>query len=90
MTSRSLSLCTLGNEGQDDVEGDKTMKVKKASTEAHRMYLKMKKDISIKGLWEHPTVLSEGMVRCMKDIFITLADATVHSKSLFSGGLQRP
>lgn len=34
------------------------------------------------GLWHHPNILSEEMVRCMKNIFISLADSAVPSKSL--------
>ncbi|XP_022998242.1 uncharacterized protein LOC111492939 isoform X2 [Cucurbita maxima] len=33
------------------------------------------------GLWHHPNILSEEMVRCMKNIFISLADSPVPSKS---------
>ncbi|XP_010278421.1 PREDICTED: uncharacterized protein LOC104612629 isoform X2 [Nelumbo nucifera] len=42
---------------------------------------KLTKDVPIKGLWNHPNQLSEEMVRCMKNIFISLADSsTVSSK----------
>lgn len=34
-----------------------------------------------KGLWDHPNLLSEEMVRCMKNIFMSLADSAVPSKS---------
>uniref|UniRef100_A0A5B6ZXU7 DUF547 domain-containing protein n=1 Tax=Davidia involucrata TaxID=16924 RepID=A0A5B6ZXU7_DAVIN len=34
-----------------------------------------------KGLWDHPNQLSEEMVRCMKNIFISLADSTIPSRS---------
>ncbi|XP_021896887.1 uncharacterized protein LOC110813914 isoform X1 [Carica papaya] len=33
------------------------------------------------GLWNHPNQLSEEMVRCMKSIFISLADSAIPSKS---------
>lgn len=36
---------------------------------------------SHKGLWDHPNQLSEEMVRCMKNIFMSLADSSVPSKS---------
>ncbi|MQL93459.1 hypothetical protein Taro_026102 [Colocasia esculenta] len=88
LTSCSLVSCSPGNEEmQDAVECGKPIKIKKASTQLHKMDLKMKKGIS-KGLWEYPNMLSEEMVRCMKDIFITLADVAGHPKSLFSGELQ--
>lgn len=34
-----------------------------------------------KGLWDHPNLLSEEMVRCMRNIFISLADSSIPSKS---------
>ncbi|KAL5749452.1 hypothetical protein ACOSP7_024055 [Xanthoceras sorbifolium] len=34
-----------------------------------------------KGLWDNPNKLSEEMVRCMKNIFMSLADSVVASKS---------
>lgn len=33
------------------------------------------KDVSSKGLWHHPNRLSEEMVRCMRSIFISLAES---------------
>ncbi|KAK2965447.1 hypothetical protein RJ640_008241 [Escallonia rubra] len=41
---------------------------------------KLTKEVQPKGLWDHPCQLSEEMVRCMKDIFISLADSTISSK----------
>lgn len=35
----------------------------------------------MKGLWDNPNQLSEEMVRCMKNIFISLADSAVGPKS---------
>ncbi|GMI81963.1 hypothetical protein like AT3G13000 [Hibiscus trionum] len=40
--------------------------------------------ITSKGLWDHPNRLSEEMVRCMRNIFISLADSAVPSKSSLS------
>lgn len=34
-----------------------------------------------KGLWDNPNQLSEEMVRCMKNIFMSLADSDIPSKS---------
>ncbi|CAH2053860.1 unnamed protein product [Thlaspi arvense] len=34
-----------------------------------------------KFLWDHPNLLSEEMVKCMKNIFMSLADPTVSSKA---------
>ncbi|KAK9281955.1 hypothetical protein L1049_004864 [Liquidambar formosana] len=42
---------------------------------------KLTKGMPSKGLWEHPNQLSEEMVRCMKNIFISLADSATPSKS---------
>ncbi|XP_039017816.1 uncharacterized protein LOC120148927 isoform X2 [Hibiscus syriacus] len=41
-------------------------------------------EITPKGLWDHPNRLSEEMVRCMRNIFISLADSAVPSKSYAS------
>ncbi|KAK3009846.1 hypothetical protein RJ639_010486 [Escallonia herrerae] len=41
---------------------------------------KLTKEVQPKALWDHPCQLSEEMVRCMKDIFISLADSTISSK----------
>ncbi|KAM0959467.1 hypothetical protein ACFX2I_024573 [Malus domestica] len=42
---------------------------------------KLPKGMRPKGLWDHPNQLSEEMVRCMKNIFISLADSATPSKS---------
>lgn len=39
------------------------------------------KGLPANGLWDYPNQLSEEMVRCMKNIYISLADYTVPSKS---------
>ncbi|WOL08528.1 hypothetical protein Cni_G17281 [Canna indica] len=38
-----------------------------------------RKQIPVKGLWNHPNQLSEEIVRCMKNIFISLADVSMVS-----------
>lgn len=38
-----------------------------------------KSQIPVKGLWNHPNQLSEEIVRCMKKIFISLADSSILS-----------
>ncbi|KAF6143853.1 hypothetical protein GIB67_009834, partial [Kingdonia uniflora] len=44
--------------------------------------LKLIKEIPIKELWNHPNQLSEEMVQCMKNIFISMADFShISSKS---------
>ncbi|KAE8656913.1 hypothetical protein F3Y22_tig00116997pilonHSYRG00590 [Hibiscus syriacus] len=47
-------------------------------------FLEISRGIIPNGLWEHPNRLSEEMVRCMRNIFISLADSTVPSKSSVS------
>ncbi|CAI0442033.1 unnamed protein product [Linum tenue] len=42
---------------------------------------KLSKGTPLIGLWGHPNKLSEEMVRCMKNIFISLSDAAITSMS---------
>lgn len=42
---------------------------------------KLPKGMPPKGLWDNPNQLSEEMVRCMKNIFMSLADSAMTSKS---------
>ncbi|KAK4774922.1 hypothetical protein SAY86_009857 [Trapa natans] len=42
---------------------------------------KLPMEIPLKGLWDHPNKLSEEMVRCMKNIFISLADSALPCQS---------
>ncbi|XP_059640098.1 uncharacterized protein LOC132282439 isoform X2 [Cornus florida] len=42
---------------------------------------KLIKEVQPNGLWYHPNQLSEEMVRCMKKIFVSLADSAMPSKS---------
>ncbi|KAK6911204.1 protein of unknown function DUF547 [Dillenia turbinata] len=41
---------------------------------------KLVKDMPPKGLWDYPNLLSEEMVRCMKNIFISLGDSSMPTK----------
>ncbi|XP_021681933.2 uncharacterized protein LOC110665930 isoform X3 [Hevea brasiliensis] len=41
----------------------------------------LSKGMPPKGLWDYPNQLSEEMVRCMQNIFMSLADSTLPSKS---------
>ncbi|XP_057968924.1 uncharacterized protein LOC131158225 isoform X2 [Malania oleifera] len=45
---------------------------------------KLSKWLLPKGLWDLPNQLSEEMVRCMKNIFMSLADSAISSKSSVS------
>ncbi|CAH8381526.1 unnamed protein product [Eruca vesicaria subsp. sativa] len=42
---------------------------------------KLHRGMPSKFMWDHPNLLSEEMVRCMKNIFMSLADATATSKA---------
>lgn len=42
---------------------------------------KLPRGMPPKYLWDHPNLLSEEMVRCMKNIFMSLADPTATSKA---------
>ncbi|XP_074566117.1 uncharacterized protein LOC141822686 [Curcuma longa] len=46
-----------------------------------------KQQISIKGLWKHPNQLSEEIVSCMKNIFISLADVSMVSSRMSSSDI---
>ncbi|XP_031474870.1 uncharacterized protein LOC116247061 [Nymphaea colorata] len=49
------------------------------------------KEMSVKGLWHHPNQLSEEMVRCMKNIYICLADSSnLSAKSNAAESFQLP
>uniref|UniRef100_A0A803M9W2 Uncharacterized protein n=1 Tax=Chenopodium quinoa TaxID=63459 RepID=A0A803M9W2_CHEQI len=43
---------------------------------------KLTKELSSKGLWNHPNRLSEEMVRCMRSIFISLAESSPSSNDI--------
>lgn len=45
---------------------------------------KLPDEIPLKGLWDYPNKLSEEMVRCMKNIFISLADSALPCQSSIS------
>uniref|UniRef100_A0A7N0ZWX5 DUF547 domain-containing protein n=1 Tax=Kalanchoe fedtschenkoi TaxID=63787 RepID=A0A7N0ZWX5_KALFE len=45
------------------------------------VHAKLTKEMPTKGLWEYPNRLSEEMIRCMKNIFISLADSAAPFKS---------
>ncbi|XP_010552391.1 PREDICTED: uncharacterized protein LOC104822748 isoform X2 [Tarenaya hassleriana] len=51
---------------------------------------KLHRGMPPKGLWDHPNLLSEEMVRCMKNIFISLSDPTVSSKLSTNGSHLSP
>ncbi|KAF8389519.1 hypothetical protein HHK36_026214 [Tetracentron sinense] len=52
-----------------------------AKTCQHVAVGKLTKEMPLKGLWNYPNQLAEEMVRCMKNIFISLADSIISSKS---------
>ena len=54
----------------------------KTDTESYQPvnFGKLTKGMPPKGLWEYPNQLSEEMVRCMKNIFISLAESAIPAK----------
>jgi hypothetical protein len=75
--SRNLTCDTLHQNGEDAVVlcHDKKMSCQPVE------FRKLSKGIPTKGLWDHPNQLSEEMVKCMKNIFISLTDSALPSKS---------
>ncbi|XP_059456293.1 uncharacterized protein LOC132186375 [Corylus avellana] len=64
---------------------DKKMSMKMDSKSCEFVeFRKLPKGMPPNGLWDHPNQLSEEMVRCMKNIFMSLADSTIPSKSSVS------
>ncbi|XP_075667084.1 uncharacterized protein LOC142636689 isoform X1 [Castanea sativa] len=57
-----------------------SMKIDSKSGQAVE-FRKLPKGMPTKGLWDHPNQLSEEMMKCMKNIFISLADSAIPSKS---------
>ncbi|XP_074586536.1 uncharacterized protein LOC141842214 [Curcuma longa] len=49
-----------------------------------------RKQIPMKGLWNHPNQLSEEVIRCMKNIFISLADVSTVSSRMSSDIVRFP
>ncbi|XP_030930409.1 uncharacterized protein LOC115956086 isoform X2 [Quercus lobata] len=60
-----------------------SMKIDSKSVQAVE-FRKLPKGMPTKGLWDHPNQLSEEMMKCMKNIFISLADSAIPSKSSVS------
>lgn len=61
-----------------------------SETVEHVAVGKLKKQIPVKGLWSHPNQLSEEIVRCMINIFISLADSSVLPSKISLEGLHSP
>ncbi|CAM8955943.1 unnamed protein product [Rhodiola kirilowii] len=57
-----------------------------SDTKPHQspIHVKLSREMPSKGLWEHPNRLSEEMIRCMKNIFISLTDSAAPFKSTAS------
>ncbi|XP_035548454.1 uncharacterized protein LOC108991552 isoform X2 [Juglans regia] len=61
---------------------DKKMSMKMDSNCCQPLeFSKLPKGMPSNGLWNYPNQLSEEMVRCMKNIFMSLADSTIPSKT---------
>ncbi|KAG6733091.1 hypothetical protein I3843_01G201400 [Carya illinoinensis] len=73
-TSNAVDSIALGH--------DKKMTMKMDSNSFQPLeFSKLSKGMPSNGLWNYPNQLSEEMVRCMKNIFMSLADSTVPSKT---------
>lgn len=73
---------------QSIVDHSALVQGKKMQELQHAAVGKLDKDMPINGLWSYPNQLSEEMVRCMKNIFISLADSSnVSCKLSMSEGL---
>nr|XP_019707374.1 uncharacterized protein LOC105049243 isoform X3 [Elaeis guineensis] len=73
LPSQQLLICSAENDTIED-----TLVQEKVSRVAfqHVAAGNFKSQIPAKGLWNHPNQLSEELVRCMKNIFISLADSS--------------
>ncbi|KAG2728462.1 hypothetical protein I3760_01G205900 [Carya illinoinensis] len=73
-TSNAVDSIALGH--------DKKMTMKMDSNSFQPLeFSKLSKGMPSNGLWNYPNQLSEEMVRCMKNIFMSLADSTIPSKT---------
>ncbi|KAM0939389.1 putative ternary complex factor MIP1, leucine-zipper [Dioscorea sansibarensis] len=77
----------------DSPENSQMMNIKRAIGVQHKIVsseqsqpdiFSIRKHIPVKGLYTQPNLLSEEMVRCMKNIFISLADSSLHPSKSFS------
>ena len=63
------------------LDGNKISEKTDGSSCQSLQFEKISRGIPPKGLWNHPNQLSEEMVRCMRNIFISLSDSAIPSKS---------
>ncbi|CAK9146147.1 unnamed protein product [Ilex paraguariensis] len=88
---QSLGSCPDITKAPEAVETAVFLQEKKVLVKLDASYCKpvhsgrFTREVQPRGLWDHPCKLSEEMVRCMKNIFISLADSTIPSKSSTSG-----
>ncbi|XP_044482983.1 uncharacterized protein LOC123209191 isoform X2 [Mangifera indica] len=80
-------LCCSESIMEDADDSDVYFHEKKMSTKTNSKpsqfveFRRLPTGITPKGLWDNPNKLSEEMVRCMKNIFMSLADSAIPSKS---------
>ncbi|XP_031384929.1 uncharacterized protein LOC116198816 isoform X6 [Punica granatum] len=75
--------CSVHSEIQDsaDLSASFTESISRRMDQREEELRKGPKEMPLKGLWDYPNKLSEEMVRCMKNIFISLADSALPCQS---------
>ncbi|XP_042485057.1 uncharacterized protein LOC122065327 isoform X2 [Macadamia integrifolia] len=89
LEATSRSSCTPSTTG-DAVASGVTVQDKKVSRQMFPHVVgKLSKEMPSKGLWNNPNQLSEEMVRCMRNIFISLAGSSVGSSNSSTFEIQK-
>ncbi|XP_041014575.1 uncharacterized protein LOC121257546 isoform X2 [Juglans microcarpa x Juglans regia] len=89
---KKVSVSEVGDSSEDNCQEnavdsiplghDKKMSMKMDSYSCQPLeFSKLPRGMPSNGLWNYPNQLSEEMVRCMKNIFMSLADSTIPSKT---------
>ncbi|XP_031384928.1 uncharacterized protein LOC116198816 isoform X5 [Punica granatum] len=76
--------CSVHSEIQQDsadLSASFTESISRRMDQREEELRKGPKEMPLKGLWDYPNKLSEEMVRCMKNIFISLADSALPCQS---------
>ncbi|CAN1299073.1 Rho GTPase-activating protein 7 [Linum perenne] len=83
----SVSVCSSDYDNRmDGIRSTSSSESKKGSAKmgtklGQHLKATLSKGMTLNGLWNHPNKLSEEMVKCMKNIFISLSDSATPSKS---------
>ncbi|XP_008796920.3 uncharacterized protein LOC103712228 [Phoenix dactylifera] len=76
LPSQPLLICSAENDAIEDMLIQETVS---RVVFQHVAAGSLKNQLPVKGLWNHPNQLSEEIVRCMKNIFVSLADCSILS-----------